>query len=217
VTEGEWRTADDPRPMLRYVKGRVSDRKLRLFACGGLRRVWASLSVQPVREAVEAAERFADGTVSAADLQRACERAARAYQQAIGRDVYKIATDPDYAVTAHKLALAVSIASPVAPLQVLMDAPSPEEEFRAMFAPALLRCVVGNPFRTVAFDPRWRTADTVGLARAIYAARAFDRLPLLADALMDAGCADAQVLAHCRSAGPHALGCWVIDLVLGKE
>jgi hypothetical protein len=203
--------------MLRYVKGRLSDRKVRLFACGGFRRVWASLSVQPVREAVEAAEQFADGTVSAEDLHRACERAARAYQEAIRRDVYKVATDPDYAVAAHKLALAVGIASPVAPLQILLDAPSPDEEFRAMFAPALLRCIAGNPFCTAAFDPRWRTADAVGLARAIYEDRAFDRLPLLADALMDAGCADAQVLAHCRSAGPHVLGCWVVDLVLGKE
>ena len=56
----------------------------------------------------------------------------------------------------------------------------------------LLREVVGNPFRPVAIDPRWRTADVLGLARAIYEERAFDRLPLLADALMDAGCADEQ-------------------------
>jgi hypothetical protein len=81
----------------------------------------------------------------------------------------------------------------------------------------IFRCVFGNPFHPVAFDPRWRTADTVGLARGIYEDRAFDRLPLLADALMDAGCADEQVLEHCRSEGPHVRGCWVVDLVLGKE
>ena len=57
----------------------------------------------------------------------------------------------------------------------------------------------------------------LGLARGIYEDRAFDRLPLLADALMDAGCADEQILAHCRSEGPHVRGCWVVDLVLGKE
>ena len=82
---------------------------------------------------------------------------------------------------------------------------------------ALVRDIFGNPFRPVAFDPRWRTADVMGLARAIYDEGAFDRLPLLADALMDAGCEDEQVLGHCRSAGPHVRGCWVVDLVLGKE
>jgi hypothetical protein len=77
--------------------------------------------------------------------------------------------------------------------------------------------IFGNPFRPAAFDPRWRTPDTVGLARAIYEDRAFERMPLLADALMDAGCADEQVLGHCRGDGPHVRGCWVVDLVLGKE
>jgi hypothetical protein len=81
----------------------------------------------------------------------------------------------------------------------------------------LLRCIFGNPFRPVAFDPRWRTADVLGLARGIYEDRAFERLPLLADALMDAGCADEQVIGHCRSEGPHVRGCWVVDLVLDKE
>jgi hypothetical protein len=81
----------------------------------------------------------------------------------------------------------------------------------------LIRCIFGNPFRPVAFDSRWRTEDVLGLARGIYEDRAFDRLPLLADALMDAGCDDQQVLGHCRSEGPHARGCWVVDLALGKE
>lgn len=64
---------------------------------------------------------------------------------------------------------------------------------------------------------RWRTADVLGLARAISEGRAFDRLPILADAPMDAGCDDDAILAHCRSQGPHVRGCWVVDLVLGKE
>ncbi|MFO0796468.1 MAG: hypothetical protein U0804_03265 [Gemmataceae bacterium] len=80
----------------------------------------------------------------------------------------------------------------------------------------LLRDIVGNPFRPVAFDPAWRTEAVVGLARGAYEDRAFDRLPVLADALEDAGCADAAVLAHCRGPGPHVRGCWVVDLVLGK-
>src|SRR5262249_35973012 len=55
------------------------------------------------------------------------------------------------------------------------------------------------------------------LARAIDADRAFDRLPLLADALEDAGCNNADILEHCRSATEHVRGCWVVDLLLGKE
>jgi len=82
---------------------------------------------------------------------------------------------------------------------------------------AILRCVSGNPFRPVAFDVRWRTADVLGLARGIYEDRAFDRMPLLADALMDTGCDSDDILSHCRSEGPHVRGCWVVDLVLGKS
>jgi hypothetical protein len=74
-----------------------------------------------------------------------------------------------------------------------------------------------NPFRHSNFDNRWRTAYLVGLARAIYEDRAFERLPILADAVMDAGCEDEQIISHCRSEGPHVRGCWVVDLVLGKE
>ena len=72
------------------------------------------------------------------------------------------------------------------------------------------------PFALTPAEPRWRTADVVGVARGIYEDRAFDRLPLLADALMDAGCDSEDILAHCRSDGPHVRGCWVVDLALGK-
>src|SRR5205807_20572 len=88
-----------------------------------------------------------------------------------------------------------------------------EEEVQS----SLLRDIFGNPFSPVAFDPRWLTTDVVALARGIYEDRAFDRLPLLADALMDAGCDSDDILSHCRSEGPHVRGCWVVDLVLGKE
>jgi hypothetical protein len=81
----------------------------------------------------------------------------------------------------------------------------------------IIRDIFGNPFGPVAFDPRWRTADVLGLASGIYEDRAFDRLPLLADALMDAGCDSDDILSHCRGEGPHVRGCWVVDLVLGKE
>jgi hypothetical protein len=83
---------------------------------------------------------------------------------------------------------------------------------------ALLRDIFGNPFRPVAFDPAWRTIDVMLLAQGIYEERAFDRMPILADALQDAGCEHDDILGHLRD--PHAAhvrGCWALDLVLGKE
>jgi hypothetical protein len=63
--------------------------------------------------------------------------------------------------------------------------------------------------------PEWRTTDVLALARAIYRDRAFENLPILADALQDAGCDDEDVLWHCRRPGGHRLGCWALDLALG--
>jgi hypothetical protein len=80
----------------------------------------------------------------------------------------------------------------------------------------LLKCVFGNPFRPIAFDPDWRTSTAVTLARQMYEGRDFAAMPILADALQDAGCDHPDVLAHCRGGGPHVRGCWVVDLVLGK-
>jgi hypothetical protein len=82
----------------------------------------------------------------------------------------------------------------------------------------ILRDIVGNPFRRVNFDPTWRTSDVELLARGIYEERAFDRMPILADAIQEAGCDNADILAHCRDTNTtHVRGCWVVDLVLGKQ
>jgi hypothetical protein len=86
--------------------------------------------------------------------------------------------------------------------------------------PGLLREVVGNPLCRSRVDPAWLAwnGGTVPKpAQAIYDGRAFERLPVLADALEDAGCADQQILSHCRQPGEHVRGCWVLDLLLGKE
>ncbi|WP_232069714.1 hypothetical protein [Gemmata massiliana] len=86
------------------------------------------------------------------------------------------------------------------------------------FRPAiLLRDIFGNPFRPVAFSPAWRTSIVVALAAQMYESRDFSTMPILADALQDAGCDNADMLDHCRGPGPHVRGCWVVDLVLGKE
>jgi hypothetical protein len=89
---------------------------------------------------------------------------------------------------------------------------------------AVLRCLFGNPFRPVSVNPAWQTPDVRSLAEGIYEERAFDRLPILADALEEAGCTDPAILGHCRAIlghcrdrGEHARGCWVIDLLTGRE
>ncbi len=84
----------------------------------------------------------------------------------------------------------------------------------------MLRDIFGNPFRPVALDSSllaWNDGTVRKMALVTYDERAFDRLPLLADALEDAGCSEAEILAHCRGPGPHVRGCWVVDLLLGKK
>ena len=81
---------------------------------------------------------------------------------------------------------------------------------------ALLREIVGYPFRPVECSPHWRTDTVLALARQMYESRDFTAMPILADALQDAGCEDATILDHCRRGGEHVRGCWVADLVLGR-
>ena len=77
--------------------------------------------------------------------------------------------------------------------------------------------IFGNPFRPVVLDPSWLTSTVVALAQGIYQDRAFDRMPILADALQDAGCENDDILTHCRQPGEHARGCWVVDLLTGRK
>jgi hypothetical protein len=87
-----------------------------------------------------------------------------------------------------------------------------------------LHDLIGNPFQPYRFDPAWRTEAVLGVARGIEADRAFDRLPILADALLDADCDEEAILRHCRGTeahtpdGPlHVRGCWVLELILQRE
>jgi hypothetical protein len=83
----------------------------------------------------------------------------------------------------------------------------------------LVRDIFGNPFRPVSVDPawlRWNDGTAVAIARRVYDERRFEDLPILADALEEAGCTSGDILEHCRGPGPHVRGCWVVDLLLGK-
>ena len=94
----------------------------------------------------------------------------------------------------------------------------PRHQHGCLFCPvSLVHEVFGNPFRTVAFRTRWRTEAVMALARTMYESRDFSAMPILVDALQDAGCDNDDLLSHCRGPGPHVRGCWVLDRVLCKK
>lgn len=78
----------------------------------------------------------------------------------------------------------------------------------------IVRCIFGDSPQAVQFDRSWRSPDVVGIARAAYDTNDFTRLPVLADALRDAGCTNESVLAHCHNTRTHVRGCWVLDAIL---
>ncbi|MCE9530060.1 MAG: hypothetical protein K8T89_02815 [Planctomycetes bacterium] len=80
-----------------------------------------------------------------------------------------------------------------------------------------MRDIFGNPYHPIVFNSRWLSLDVVEIAQSIYDDRAFDRMPILADALMDAGCDNDEIIHHCRGPGSHVRGCWVLDMILGKS
>jgi hypothetical protein len=189
------------------------DRKLRLYAVAECRRIWLLMTHLESRRSVEAAEAYADRLITRKEMEAAREGSAPYIRDSnVTRAEYAAASVARGAMTLHWIVDLVRRAILEAQPPVYRAADELNSE-----SIGLIRCIFGNPFRPVTFDPRWRTSDVLGLARAIYDDRAFDRLPILADALMDAGCGDEQVLGHCRGDGPHVRGCWVVDLVLEKE
>jgi hypothetical protein len=231
MTEAEWLACDDPVLMLQQLRGKASDRRLRLFAVACCRRIREDGAEKSMHPAVVTSERFADGRVSARAL-----KAARLRVGGVGAySATASATSAVWAVTERAAADAArTTASHAADYRghFAMEAgghywPAGQNVFiaaretEARAQTALLRDLLGNSLRPApVIDPAWLswTGGTVRkLAQAIYDGRAFDRLPVLADALEEAACADEQILAHCRSGGEHVRGCWVIDLLLGKE
>ena len=92
------------------------------------------------------------------------------------------------------------------------------DRYRRFVNPGFVRDIFGNPFRPVTLDPSWQTSSTVSLAQSMYDSRDFVAMPILADALEEAGCRQEEILGHCRGeSATHVRGCWVVDLVLGKS
>jgi hypothetical protein len=214
MTEDEWRACANPRQMLDHLhryKSRLGARKLRLFAAACQGRADAEAGPAPPRDDPPPGPNAA--TSVDAYLARLVDLC--------GIDVLQDFRPPELPPRdAREDAFRDAVKAAEAAALTAFRAAHGLERGRALGAArraqaALVRDLVGNPFRPVAFNPRWRTSDVVGLARSIYDDRAFERMPLLADALMDAGCGDEQVVRHCREPGPHVRGCWVVDAILG--
>ncbi len=223
MTEGEWLKTKDPDPMLAALWGKASRRKLRLFACGCCRHVvWHLLRDPRYTDAVQVAESFAEGLAGAEQLKAANESAAAASMaERYGSKTYHAAMA---VVAATRTALQAEVAA-------RFDAPRPDRcplvagETAAAVAAgradkgkvaALLREVFGPlPFREVGIETAWLTPAVLSIARRAYDERDFSALPVLADALADAGCDNEDLLRHCREPGlAHCRGCWVVDLIL---
>ncbi|MCI0458937.1 MAG: hypothetical protein L0Z62_18420 [Gemmataceae bacterium] len=231
MTEVEWLACIEPLPMLEFLRGKVSDRKLRLFACACCRRIWEHLAEdEDARRAVEVAERFADQAATVAELCAAADIIPFDYQQnavihACATFPYEAACESAYA--AGRTVGAVTFRdNRVRPRRGRrnLEEEAREGELAERAAQAeLLRCISGNPFRPVPFDSSRLTPNIVALARAGYDARHLPegtldnaRLAVFADALEEDGCTSAELLGHLRSGGQHVPGCWGVDLVLGK-
>ena len=211
MTEQEWLACTDPQPMLQFLGDRASDRKLRLFACACCRRMWNMFEDERSRKAVEAAEQYADGLATEQEREEVAEGAGAA-----NRLTYFAA--PAASAIGHDAVRAASGASQLSAAYAV-DADSTDEAELVAQA-TLLRDIIGNTILRATVDASWlawNDGTVVKLAQAIYDERAFDRLPVLADALEEAGCHDPDILAHCREPGEHVRGCWVVDLLSGKE
>jgi hypothetical protein len=198
--------------MIRLLEHRTSERKVRLFGCACCRRIWHLLTDGRSRAAVEASQRFADGLCSTDELQSTAGAASAAVLEAEGAL---------WAGGSRQALAAASAAARTATWEAarlaLEAAEGSREERLAQCS--LLRDLF-HPFYSGVVAPAWRSWNGGAialLAQAIYDDGGFDRLPILADMLEDAGCADRAILDHCRGPGPHIRGCWIVDRILGKE
>jgi hypothetical protein len=201
MIEEEWQNTADPHAMLAFLQAKASDRKLRLFAVACSRRIWTVIDALG-QAAVEVSENYADGLAGTDEM-----RTVRLRCQGVGGQAswYAAASKPEVAArNAARSAQAGVAGNP------LLGTEAGELLAQAV----LVRDIFGlHP----SINPAWLTPIVLQLARAIYNDRAFDRMPILADALNEAGCDNDEILRHCRGPGPHVRGCWALDSVLGKE
>ncbi|OAI53037.1 hypothetical protein AYO44_16340 [Planctomycetaceae bacterium SCGC AG-212-F19] len=218
--------------MLQFLHGKVGDRKLRLFALSCVRRIMPGIFYEDHREAVDVMQRFLDGQATAKEYedQKAMFRQAvsggtslrpslpfeRACPDLFNDDAWVAANSLIGTVASDALVEFHAQHKNDPGYDFVRDGDNHRNAVLEMQASAL-RDIVGNPIHSPTLPDAWRTSIVTSLAHAIYTDRAFDRMPILGDALEDAGCTNADILAHCRQPGPHVRGCWVVDLVMGKD
>lgn len=236
MTEAEWLACAEPTLLLEFLRGKASERRLRLFACACCRHIAHLFFSREQHRAVETAEKFADDLTrdtNLAELYSTLDglrplapenensvrhQTAQFSYHAVINAISTSARYNDIGAGSYDLWENVKeVADSCA--RALAWAGKARPDFLAAIAmqSVLARDIFGNPFRPLPFDPAWRTTTVVSLATAIYEERAFNRLPILSDALEDAGCTHADILNHCREPGEHARGCWLLDLILGRQ
>jgi hypothetical protein len=205
--------------MLEFLEPRASGRKWRLFLCACCRHVWPRLTDERGREAVEVAERYADGRATADELRGVGVRVFRALRSMQSENTpegnaLRAAFGTVYRGRRYAFDAAVYAVGDVAGT----------DEGESAAQCELLRDIFGNPFQPVTVDPAWLTPTVTSLALSAYEQRELPsghldagRLAVLADALEDAGCDNAELLGHLRGPGPHVRGCWALDLILGRS
>jgi hypothetical protein len=238
MTEADWLACADSRPMLDYLRGKASDRKLRLFAVACCRRA-EEWHVEVHRRALDEIERYMDHRSCFEELMNAVQEVQRLWMDDFCSNPLDAgihyATNPfELSVFSAVRGASATIAAFLAWQAARIHWPTPEERSdesigvweraRASAEAAehasqggLLRDIFHGPCRPVHVRSSWRDhPDVARLSRVIYEDRAFDLMPILGDAIEAAGCDSADILSHCRAPGDHVRGCWVVDAILGK-
>jgi hypothetical protein len=207
MTEEEWLNSLSAIGMLGALPAEMTDRKVRLFVCACARRVWGRLSTKEQRN-LAASEDYAAGRISLDKLKRLWKWP---------QDVELRARTEDGIRNAEIYATVAARSGKKGRGRNIRDDVLASE--RAAQA-TLVRCILPPLGRNPRLETAWLSWDgglVLNLARGIYEDGAFDRLPVLADALEEAGCTDTTWLGHLRGPGPHVLGCWPVDVILGKS
>jgi hypothetical protein len=230
MTEAEWQACGDPRPMQQALRGKASDRKLRLFAVACCRGISRLMRNETSRRAVEIAEQFADGLGTDQErsharklVQRVAETRATTGIPTAPKWERRAASAANYAGAGEAAKAGLNASSLTIDALIWREGGHNECDWEAIRTTEWLRqtgCprdIFGSPSHSVACFPSWRTSTAVPLAAQMYDSRDFSAMPILADALQDTGCDNEDILGHCPGPGPHVRGCWVVDLVLGKQ
>jgi hypothetical protein len=216
MTEAEWLACDHPKPMVRHVQKHLpSERKFRIFAAACCRRIEHRLPDDRCREALKTCEQYIEGLAGADELAVAYANAESAFIEFDDRNGWETAASAiSVACAAEDVPFFAGQAAREAALLVW---PRLQRRLEYRWQSRVLRDIFGNPFRPITPNHSWLTSTVLALATGIYSEKAFDRMPILADALQDAGCDNADILDHCRGPGPHVRGCFVVDKLLAKE